>query len=335
MARDRHGDGLKPKLLLLDEPTAGMSPEETHETGKMVHALQTEGMTVLAVEHDMAFVRQIATRVTVLHFGRIFAQGSIDEIMANDRVAEIYLGQGMERLTMPDRRYLTVERLRSGYGGKPVLQGVNLTVRDREITAVIGRNGVGKSTLMKTVIGLLPTTDGAIRFNGDEIGGETPHVRARRGIGYVPQGRDVFPRMTVEENLLVGLSISGHRTDDFEPVYRYFPILKERRRQAAGTLSGGQQQQLAIGRVLVGKPILLLLDEPSEGIQPSIVQDIARIVIELNWKTGLTVVLVEQNIDMIRAMAQRCYVMDKGRIVAELTPAMLDDHDIVRRYLAV
>jgi urea ABC transporter ATP-binding protein UrtE len=237
---------------------------------------------------------------------------------------------------MPDpTALLTVDGLRSGYGGKPVLQGVDLSVRDREVTAVIGRNGVGKSTLMKAVIGLLPTTEGAIRFNGADIGAETPHVRARRGIGYVPQGRDVFPRMSVEENLRVGLSISGARTADFEPVYACFPILKERRRQAAGTLSGGQQQQLAIGRVLVGQPTLLLLDEPSEGIQPSIVQDIARIVVELNRKTGLTVVLVEQNIDMIRAMAQRCYVMDKGRIVAELTPAMLDDSEVVRRYLAV
>ena len=237
---------------------------------------------------------------------------------------------------MPDpTSLLSVEGLRSGYGGKPVLQGVDLSVRDREVTAVIGRNGVGKSTLMKAVIGLLPTTDGTIRFNGADIGAETPHARARRGIGYVPQGRDVFPRMSVEENLRVGLSISGARTADFEPVYAYFPILKERRRQAAGTLSGGQQQQLAIGRVLVGQPTLLLLDEPSEGIQPSIVQDIARIVVELNRKTGLTVVLVEQNIDMIRAMAQRCYVMDKGRIVAELTPAMLDDSAVVRRYLAV
>jgi urea ABC transporter ATP-binding protein UrtE len=237
---------------------------------------------------------------------------------------------------MPDpTALLTVEGLRSGYGGKPVLQGVDLSVRDREVTAVIGRNGVGKSTLMKAVIGLLPTTEGTIRFNGADIGAETPHARARRGIGYVPQGRDVFPRMSVEENLRVGLSISGARTADFEPVYAYFPILKERRRQAAGTLSGGQQQQLAIGRVLVGQPTLLLLDEPSEGIQPSIVQDIARIVVELNQKTGLTVVLVEQNIDMIRAMAQRCYVMDKGRVVAELTPAMLDDSAVVRRYLAV
>ena len=237
---------------------------------------------------------------------------------------------------MPDpRSLLTVEGLRSGYGGKPVLQGVDLSVRDREVTAVIGRNGVGKSTLMKAVIGLIPTTDGTIRFNGADIGAETPHVRARRGIGYVPQGRDVFPRMSVEENLRVGLSISGVRTADFEPVYAYFPILKERRRQAAGTLSGGQQQQLAIGRVLVGQPTLLLLDEPSEGIQPSIVQDIARIVVELNRKTGLTVVLVEQNIDMIRAMAQRCFVMDKGRVVTELAPAMLDDSSVVRRYLAV
>jgi urea transport system ATP-binding protein len=241
-----------------------------------------------------------------------------------------------EGRTMPDpKSLLTVEGLRSGYGGKPVLQGVDLSVRDREVTAVIGRNGVGKSTLMKAVIGLLPTTEGTIRFNGTEIGAETPHARARRGIGYVPQGRDVFPRMSVEENLRVGLSISGARTADFEPVYTYFPILKERRRQAAGTLSGGQQQQLAIGRVLIGQPMLLLLDEPSEGIQPSIVQDIARIVVELNRKTGLTVVLVEQNIDMIRAMAQRCYVMDKGRVVAELTPAMLDDSAVVRRYLAV
>src|ERR1700677_2091479 len=243
---------------------------------------------------------------------------------------------GMERRTMPDpTSLLIVQGLRSGYGGKPVLQGVDLSVRHCEVTAVIGRNGVGKSTLMKAVIGLLPTTDGTIRFNGADLGAETPHARARRGIGYVPQGRDVFPRMSVEENLRVGLSISGADTADFEPVYAYFPILRERRRQAAGTLSGGQQQQLAIGRVLVGKPSLVLLDEPSEGIQPSIVQDIARIGVELNRRNGLTIVLVEQNIDMIRAMAQRCYVMDKGRIVAELTPEMLDDRDIVRRYLAV
>jgi urea ABC transporter ATP-binding protein UrtE len=230
---------------------------------------------------------------------------------------------------------LSIASLRAGYGGKPVLQGVDLDIREGEITAVIGRNGVGKSTLIKAIIGLLPPSAGAIRWRGRDIGTMTAHARARLGLGYVPQGRDVFPRMSVEENLKVGESISGIVTGDFESVYGYFPILRERRRQAAGTLSGGQQQQLAIARVLVGKPALVLLDEPSEGIQPSIVQDIARIATTLNKTTGLTIVLVEQNIDMIRAMAQRCYVMDKGRVIAEMTPEMLDDRDVVRRYLAV
>lgn len=236
---------------------------------------------------------------------------------------------------MADANLLSISSLRGGYGGKPVLQGVDLNLREGEITAVIGRNGVGKTTLIKSIIGLLPPISGSILFRGQEIGAMTPHRRARLGLGYVPQGRDVFPRMSVEDNLRVGESISGRRNTDFEPIYRYFPILRERRYQAAGTLSGGQQQQLAIGRVLVGDPALLLLDEPSEGIQPSIVQDIARLSVELNKKDRLTIVLVEQNIDMIRAMAQRCYVMDKGRIVTELTPAELQDPVIVRQHLAV
>jgi urea ABC transporter ATP-binding protein UrtE len=241
----------------------------------------------------------------------------------------------MGHIIMPESSLLSIAGLRCGYGGKPVLQGVDLDIREGEITAVIGRNGVGKSTLIKAIIGLLPLGAGSIALRGQEVGALTAHARARLGLGYVPQGRDVFPRMSVEENLRVGESISGGGTGNFDFVYDYFPILRERRRQAAGTLSGGQQQQLAIARVLVGKPSLVLLDEPSEGIQPSIVQDIARIGVELNRRNGLTIVLVEQNIDMIRAMAQRCYVMDKGRIVAELTPEMLDDRDIVRRYLAV
>jgi branched-chain amino acid transport system ATP-binding protein len=226
--------------------------------------------------------------------------------------------------------------MRCGYGGKPVLQGIDLEVREGEIVAVIGRNGVGKSTLIKALIGLLAPDDGSIRLRGREIGHMAPHSRARLGIGYVPQGRDVFPRMTVEDNLRVGEMIRG-RADpaDYERIYECFPILRERRRQTAGTLSGGQQQQLAIGRVLIGRPTLVLLDEPSEGIQPSIVQDIARIGVDLNRRTGVTIVLVEQNIDMIRAMAHRCYVMDKGRLIAELMPDMLDDRDTVRRYLAV
>jgi branched-chain amino acid transport system ATP-binding protein len=231
---------------------------------------------------------------------------------------------------------LDVKDVRAGYGGKPVLQGVNLTVSEGEIVAVIGRNGVGKSTLMKTLIGLIHPMSGEISFNGSNVTALEAFRRAKIGIGYVPQGRDVFPRMTVTENLQVGEAMTG-RVDAgvYDRVYSLFPILKERASQRAGTMSGGQQQQLAIGRVLVGGPKMILLDEPSEGIQPSIVQDIARIIVNLNRETGITIVFVEQNLDMIRAIAQRCYVMDKGRIIAELQPHDLDDRDTIRKYLAV
>ena len=231
---------------------------------------------------------------------------------------------------------LSTVGLRAGYGGKPVLQGLDLSVREGEIVAVIGRNGVGKSTLMKSLIGLVPAMDGSIIYRDKPIEQLSAFRRARLGIGYVPQGRDVFPRLTVAENIAVGAMRRGSVPEAArERVLGYFPILRERWAQRAGTMSGGQQQQLAIARVLVADPSLILLDEPSEGIQPNIVQDIARIMVQLNKDTGVTVVLVEQNIDMIRAMAQRCYVMDKGRIVAELERDALADGEAMRRHLAV
>ncbi|WP_341987445.1 ABC transporter ATP-binding protein [Azorhizobium sp. AG788] len=226
--------------------------------------------------------------------------------------------------------------LRAGYGGKPVLQGLDIEIREGEIVAIIGRNGVGKSTLMKSLIGLVPAMDGSIIYRSAAIEKLPAHKRARLGLGYVPQGRDVFPRLTVAENIAVGAALKGTaREEDLAPLFAAFPILKERWSQRAGTMSGGQQQQLAIARVLVARPSLILLDEPSEGIQPNIVQDIARNMVALNAATGVTLVLVEQNIDMIRAMAQRCYVMDKGRIVAALDRAALDDAQEMRRHLAV
>jgi urea transport system ATP-binding protein len=232
---------------------------------------------------------------------------------------------------------LEVQELRAGYGATPILQGVEFSLNKGEIVAIIGRNGVGKTTLMKCLIGLLPATAGTIRYDRSDVTAEDADVRARRGIGYIPQGRGIFPRLTVAENLtmgeMIGADKGGMKLRDL--VDRYFPILGMRSSQRAGTMSGGEQQQLAIGRALIGNPDLVLLDEPSEGIQPSVVQQIAENIKKLNAEIGLTVLFVEQNIDMIISMAQRCYVMDKGAIVDQVAPGDLADDKVMRKYLAI
>ena len=237
---------------------------------------------------------------------------------------------------MATNALLEVHTVTAGYGSTPILRGIDLAIQPGEIVAVIGRNGVGKSTMMRSLIGQVRVWHGSIRFNGREIAALPPERRAQGGIGYIPQGRDVFPRMTVEENLAIGEMINhGRGRKLYDIVYGYFPILAERRRQVAGTLSGGQQQQLAIGRALIGNPDLLLLDEPSEGIQPSIIEEIAAVMQKINKDLGTTILFVEQNLDMIMAMTQRCYVMDKGRIVAELPSQALADRDVVKRHLQI
>jgi urea transport system ATP-binding protein len=237
---------------------------------------------------------------------------------------------------MPTESLLDVQNLTAGYGSSPILRGIDMAIRTGEIVAVIGRNGVGKTTMMRSLIGQLPVWRGSIKLNGKEISALPPERRAQNGIGYIPQGREVFPRMTVEENLAIGEMINHSRGRKlYDLVYGYFPILAERKRQAAGTMSGGQQQQLAIGRALIGNPDLLLLDEPSEGIQPSIVEEIGRIMLKINKDLGTTILFVEQNLDMIMVMTQRCYVMDKGRIVTELPSQALADRDVVKRHLQI
>ncbi|MEJ2345871.1 MAG: urea ABC transporter ATP-binding subunit UrtE [Gammaproteobacteria bacterium] len=228
---------------------------------------------------------------------------------------------------------LTVAGLNQYYGESHTLWDVNLEVPDGRCVCLMGRNGVGKTTLLKAVMGLLPARDGSIRFGDQELAGRAADLRARLGIGYVPQGRDIFPQLTVEENLQVGLGVGRDRSV-LERIFDLFPVLKQMLRRRGGDLSGGQQQQLAIGRALTLKPRLLILDEPTEGIQPNIVREIGDIIARLNREEGLTVLLVEQKLPFARRVAEQFTILDRGRCVASGAMPELGD-DLVQRYLSV
>ena len=230
---------------------------------------------------------------------------------------------------------LNVTALNQFYGGSHTLWDVNLDVPAGSRTCLMGRNGMGKTTLLRCVMGLLPVASGEILFNGADLRTEPPEARARLGIGYVPQGREIFPQLTVEENLQVGLHIrrNGTRTI-LAKIFDLFPVLKVMRERRGGDLSGGQQQQLAIGRALVLEPTLLILDEPTEGIQPNIVHEIGDIILKLNQETGLTVLLVEQKLPFARRVASEFRILDKGRCIAGGAIDALTD-DLVRAHLSV
>jgi branched-chain amino acid transport system ATP-binding protein/urea transport system ATP-binding protein len=213
---------------------------------------------------------------------------------------------------------LSAHDLSSGYGRIVVLRAVSLTVGQPEIVAVLGRNGAGKTTLMKTLAGIVPTQSGSIEFSGSNIAGLSADKRARLGIGYVPQGRGIFPKLSVRENILVGLYASSSPLSLLDELLEEFPALKPKLDDRGGQLSGGQQQILALARALATRPKLLLLDEPSEGIQPSILEEIADILNRLKVKRGLSTLIVEQNIDFVRSMADRAYLMDIGKVTGHL-----------------
>lgn len=231
---------------------------------------------------------------------------------------------------------LLMDEVDASYGQASILNEISLSVADEEIVGIIGRNGVGKTTLIKTVIGILSTEAGNVYYQGENINLLTADERAQEGIGYIPQGRDVFPDLTVEQNIQMGLSINKYKSEDLvNEVYEYFPRLEERRKQKAGTMSGGEQQMLAIGRALAGNPDLLLLDEPSEGIQPSIVQQITRDIKQINEELGIAILFVEQNLQMIQSLSDRSYVIDNGQIKTELSESDLDNKQEIAEYLTL
>jgi urea transport system ATP-binding protein len=230
---------------------------------------------------------------------------------------------------------LSVHQLESGYGESIVLRDISIEVNPGQVVCIMGRNGVGKTTLCKSIMGILKTKQGIISYNQENVTKLAPYQRAKKGIGYVPQGRDIFAQLTVKENLVLGLEAArdGRKTVPQEAIEK-FPILPTFYARRGGDLSGGQQQQLAFARALASSPDLLILDEPTEGIQPSIVQDIQDVIRGIKSQGNTAILLVEQSIDFVKSVADYYYVIDKGTVVAEGSIAQLDE-DAIKLHLTV
>jgi ABC-type branched-subunit amino acid transport system ATPase component len=353
---------LRPRLLILDEPTAGMNPPEKARIRDLLRELNAGGLTVLLIDHDMRLVMSVCERLAVLDFGKKIAEGSPAGVSADPAVLAAYLGAraaageaaappppapspaprptppssgrpSMERVGEP---LLAVEGLEVSYGAVRALQGVSFQVAEGEAVALIGANGAGKSTILNTLSGLVRARAGRASFDGLDLVSASPRRVVEHGLVQVPEGREILARLTVRENLELGAWSRRDRRRAVADIAGFedrFPILGERRDLPAGQLSGGEQQVLAIVRGLVARPRLLLLDEPSLGLAPRLVETIFAVIEEIH-REGLTILLVEQNAFRALELAHRAYVVETGRISLSGTAAALrEDPEVQRAYL--
>lgn len=336
--------GCKPQVLLLDEPLAGLAAAERERVSDLVTNVASN-IPVLIVEHDIDRVLGISHRVTVMNQGEVLMTGTPNEVRNDRRVQEIYTGTGMTEVTRADNgpikikanQILRFEAVNAFYGKSHILHGATLNVRKGEIVALVGRNGAGKSTLLKTLNGLVPAASGTIEYDGRNIAGMPAPDIARLGIGYVPQGRQLFAGMTVTENLALGRL--ARKTDgkdaivwSQEQIFSFFPRLAERAHVAADYLSGGEQQMLAVARALSGNVKLLLLDEPFEGLAPNIVMELFKVFSQLRGQAS--VLIVEHNLDLVLALADRVFALERGTIFHEgPAQALLTDLDYRKQIL--
>lgn len=340
------------KLLLLDEPAAGMTPEEITAMVDDIVALRDQGYTIVVIEHHMDLIAAACDRVIAIDHGEVIAAGTPPEVAANPEVIRAYLGSAKtasapmsppppEAPTSRSTPILELAGVHASYGPAEVLQGIDIEVRPGEVVALLGANAAGKSTAIKTIMGRLRPSSGEIRFAGRRIDGRPTNEIVRMGIGIVPEGRRVFYELTVLENLEVAAEVQAapataamrEAGSRIEQVLALFPVLAERRNQPAGTLSGGEQQMLAIARALVASPQLICMDEPSMGLAPIMVDRVMDAIRKIN-RSGTAVLLVEQNAQAALSVADRAYILRDGRIVASGTSGeMLADGKLASAYL--
>jgi len=318
-----------PKVLLIDEPFAGLTQKETAAFSQLIAELRDAGHAILLVDHNVKSVARLVDRVLAMYVGEEIAQGSADEVMSNETVRRVYLGAGsIEATARPessfsdaDTPFLAVEKINVHYGKAQALEDVSIHVHTGEFVSVVGLNGAGKTTLFNAISGLVPYS-GEIRQGGQSLRSLSAARVARNGIVQAPEGRELFVDMTVRENLDLGAHhlAPEERASQIAWLYELFPILRERESQAAGTLSGGEQQMLTIARALMMKPKLLILDEPTLGLAPIILEQISHILEKLRQTTSISVLLGEQNVTFALPHADRVYVLEHAHIVWEGSP---------------